>query len=70
MSNIAEGYERYSRPEFKHFLSIARGSVGELRSELYLARELEYVTEEEFRRLMAACIEITRMLTSLRKTLE
>jgi four helix bundle protein len=69
MSNIAEGYERYSRPEFKHFLSISRGSVAELRSQLYLASELGYIEEEDFRRLLARCIELTRMLTSLRKSL-
>ena len=70
MSNIAEGYERYSRPEFKHFLSISRGSVAELRSQLYLARELGYLHDDDFRRLMASCLELTRMLTSLRKSLQ
>jgi four helix bundle protein len=69
MSNIAEGYERYSRPEFKHFLSISRGSVAELRSQLYLANELGYVKEEDFQRLLISCTELTRMLTSLRKSL-
>src|SRR5690348_15431377 len=69
MSNIAEGFDRYSGPEFRRFVSIARGSVGELRSQLYLARELGYFGDGDFRRLSTACIELTRMLTALRKTL-
>src|SRR5687768_3641807 len=69
MSNIAEGFERYSGPEFRHFLSIARGSVGELRSQVYLAEELGYLRGEDAGRLRAECVEVTRMLTSLRKTL-
>ena len=70
MSNIAEGFERNSRVEFARFVSIARGSAGEVRSQLYLARELDYVGEEECGVLMATCSEITRMLVSLRKSLE
>ena len=69
MSNIAEGFERYGSREFGHFLSIARGSIGELRSQLYLAHELAYLTNEDFRRLRLQCVQLTRMLTSLRKSL-
>ena len=69
MSNIAEGFDRYSAREFGRFLSIARGSVGELRSQLYLARELGYLMDEDFRRLRVQCLDLTRMLTSLRKSL-
>lgn len=70
MSNIAEGFERNSRAEFARFISIARGSAGEVRSQLYLARELGYVGEEEGSVLLAACSEVTRILVSLRKSLE
>jgi four helix bundle protein len=70
MSNIAEGFERNSRAEFARFVSIARGSAGEVRSQLYLARELGYVGDEEGGVLLAACSEVTRMLVSLRKSLE
>jgi four helix bundle protein len=69
MSNIAEGFERYSDPELRRFVSIARGSVGELRSQLYLGKELGYFPEEDFHRLRTECLELTRMLTALRKTL-
>ena len=68
MSNVAEGFERYSRTEFKHFLSIARGSASEVRSQLHLARELNYVTEQDFRALYALCMEVSRMLAALRAT--
>jgi four helix bundle protein len=70
MSNIAEGFERYSRPEFSQFLSIARGSAAEVRSQLYLARELQYINESDFQQLHNLTARISRMLASLRtKTL-
>jgi four helix bundle protein len=70
MSNIAEGFERNSRAEFARFISIARGSAGEVRSQLHLARELGYVAEPEIGALLAVCSEVIRMLVSLRKSLE
>ena len=48
MSNIAEGFERGSKAEFCRFLRIAKGSCGEVRSQLYIAQELEYVDRQEF----------------------
>jgi four helix bundle protein len=42
MSNIAEGFGRFTRPEFRRFLTIARGSVAEVQSQLYLAHDLGY----------------------------
>ncbi|HEX8673031.1 MAG TPA: four helix bundle protein [Longimicrobium sp.] len=66
MSNVAEGFERYSRPEFRHFLSIARGSASEVRSQLHLARELGYLTDQEHRQLHDHCIELSRLLAALR----
>jgi four helix bundle protein len=69
MSNIAEGFDRNSRAEFARFLAIARGSAGEVRSQVYLARELGYIDEQTCRALLAACVEITSMLVGLRKSL-
>ena len=66
MSNIAEGFERYSRTEFRHFLSIARGSASELRSQLHLAHELGYLDQGQFSTLYQQCLAISRMLARLR----
>jgi four helix bundle protein len=65
MSNIAEGFERYSRPEFRHFVSIARGSASEVRSQVYLAHDLRYISDETAAALLALCAEISRMLAAL-----
>ena len=46
-SNIAEGFERRSRKEYLTFLNIAKGSAGEIRSQLYVAREVGYLSVEE-----------------------
>jgi four helix bundle protein len=69
MSNIAEGFDRNSRAEFACFLAIARGSAGEVRSQVYLAQELGYSDEQTSRQLLAACVEVTSMIVGLRKSL-
>jgi len=70
MSNIAEGFERYGRLEFKQFLSVARGSVAEVRSQLHLARSLVYVSGEDFDTIYALCKDISNLIGALRKSLE
>jgi len=69
MSNIAEGFERYSRKEFRQYLSVARGSAAEVRSQLYVARGLDYITEVEFEDLRARCVEVSQLLGALRSSL-
>ena len=70
MSNIAEGYERSGNAEFKQFLSIAKGSSGEIRSELYVALDQRYITEATFTSLTNEAIEISKMLNSLMNYLQ
>lgn len=65
MANIAEGYERGGRKEFVQFLSVAKGSVGEVRSHLYVALDQAYCTKGVFDELTALAIEISRMISGL-----
>lgn len=69
MNNIAEGFERKSNNEFKHFLFIAKGSCGEVRSMLYLAKELNKISNDNFESLFALSEEISKILSGLIKTL-
>jgi four helix bundle protein len=69
MNNIAEGFERKSDNEFRHFLFIAKGSCGEVRSMLYLAKELNKISENDFRKIMSQSEEISKILSGLIKTL-
>ena len=68
-NNIAEGFERRSNKEFKQFLFISKGSAGEVRNMLYLAKELEYLNESDYAKLMELCLSISKMLSALIKTL-
>ncbi|MEA3318067.1 MAG: four helix bundle protein, partial [Bacteroidota bacterium] len=56
MNNIAEGFERKSNNEFKQFLFIAKGSCGEVRSMLYLANELKYLSTEICNKIFLLCL--------------
>jgi four helix bundle protein len=69
MNNIAEEFERKSNKEFKYFLFIAKGSCGEVRSMLYLAKELDKISENEFTKLYSLSEEISKLLSGLIKTL-
>lgn len=63
MSNIAEGFERGGDKEFVQFLYLAKGSCGEVRCQLYIARDQDYISETEFDQLTGECIAISRMLS-------
>lgn len=67
MNNIAEGFERSSNIEFKHFLFIAKGSAGEVRSMSILALELGYINTKSFDDIFTKSEEISKILSGLIK---
>ena len=64
-SNIAEGAERKTQKDFVHFLYIAKGSAAELRTQLYIAGELNIISKEDAKMLVRECKEISKMLKGL-----
>jgi len=68
-NNIAEGFERKSNKEFIYFLYIAKGSCGEVRSMVYVALDLGYISKSEFAKTNQLCLEISRLISGLIKTL-
>ncbi len=64
-SNIAEGQARFSRKEFHHFLSLARGSLVEIETQLLIAQNLGYVSLKQGTPLLAEAAELGRILNGL-----
>jgi four helix bundle protein len=70
MNNIAEGFERGSNKDFAKFLFIARGSVGEVRSMLYLALDQGYITDGQFKEAYNLCVRDSQLCWGLIKHLQ
>jgi len=68
-SNVAEGAERGGTKEFVRFLNIAKGSSGELRTQIYIARKLSFISSKAFNALLNESKEISAMLQGLRRSL-
>ena len=62
MSNIAEGFERSGDKEFRQFLSLAKGSAGEVKAQLYVALDARFLSQEQFDQLYSLATETDRLI--------
>jgi four helix bundle protein len=69
MANTAEGYERGGDKEFLQFLSVAKGSCGELRSHLCVALAQRYLTDAQYRLACDKAMEVSRLISGLMRYL-
>ncbi len=65
LSNIAEGFERSGTGEFVQFLSAAKGSAGEVRAQLYVALDRNYIDADKFKELSTLATQVSRMISGL-----
>ena len=70
MSNIAEGFDRGSRPEFHKFLVIAKGPCAEARSQLYVALDCGYISQQDFDIIVALAQELAKIIGGLRASVQ
>jgi four helix bundle protein len=69
-SNIAEGAARTSTKEFSHFLSITLGSLAELETQLIISKNLDYLNEIHFEKLLSDLVIIRKMTIGLKKSID
>ena len=65
MHNIAEGLDSGYDPEFARFLKLARRSASEVQSELYLALDAGYITEDELNKAYALAVEVKKLINGM-----
>ena len=70
MANIAEGFERGGRREFHQFLSIAKGSLAEVRSLVHHSFDAGLVDQRTYRELVELCCETSRVVAGLRRSVD
>ena len=70
MSNLAEGFERSGSGEFYQFLSIAKSSCAEVRSQLYVALDVGYLDQSRFDQLFSQAEEVGKIIGGLRASIE
>lgn len=66
-SNIAEGFDRYSKKDFIKFLIIARGSISEIQNDLYIALDLKYINQNDFQETYALAKELGKQINGFIK---
>jgi len=69
-SNIAEGFERFSLGEFHRFLTYAKGSCGELKTQLYIAGDVGYLDESALAPLLSSAQSVSEIIGKLRSSIE
>lgn len=70
MSNISEGFESQTQPQFIRYLGVAKASAGEVRSQLYVCKDLEYVTQDQFVKAFAMAEKASRQIARFISYLE
>ena len=68
--NIAEGFERQGNKEFKNYLYIAKGSCGEVRSQIQRAYDVGFLSEEKYAQLFNECKTLSASITNFLKSLK